>query len=112
MDLTIPSELQEFADEVRAFVQAELPDEIRQKVVGRRFDILSADERRFWQHKMVARGWGAPAWPASYGGTDWDVLKRHVFNEIIADEGAPMPVPFGHGMLAPILIEFGTEEQR
>ena len=23
-----------------------------------------------------------------------------------------MPVPFGHGMLAPILIEFGTEEQR
>lgn len=112
MDLSIPKELTDFAAEVRAFIRAELPDDIREKVIGRRFDMLSADEKRFWQRKMVAKGWGAPAWPVAYGGTDWDVLKRHTFNEVVADEGAPMPVPFGQGMLAPILIEFGSEEQR
>lgn len=112
MDLSIPTELEDFAAEVRSFIRAELPRELRQKALGQRFDSLSADEKRFWQRKMVAKGWGAPAWPAAYGGTDWDVLKRHVFNEVVADEGAPLPVAFGQGMLAPILIEFGTEEQR
>jgi alkylation response protein AidB-like acyl-CoA dehydrogenase len=110
VDLNYPPELEAFADEVRAYVQAELPEEVKIKVLDGR--TIEREERIDWQRKMCAKGWAAPEWPMEYGGTGWDELKRHVFNEVMSDEGAPAPVPFGQAMLAPVLFGVGTQEQK
>lgn len=110
MDLSFPSDLRGFADDVRSFVRAELPVAMREKVKLNRSDF--GEDRLVWQRKLVAKGWAAPTWPVVYGGTNWDVLKRYVFSEVMADEYAPAPIPFGQTMLAPVLLQFGTEEQR
>ena len=110
MDLSFPDELKGFADEVRAFVRAELPDELREKV--KRNQSAEGELRLEWQRKLAAKGWAVPTWPVTYGGTNWDVLKRYVFSEVMTDECAPAPIPFGQAMLAPVLLQFGTEEQR
>lgn len=110
MDLNYPSELTKFADEVRAFIAAELPAETRDNVLYGR--VIDRDERIHWQRTLCDKGWAAPEWPVEYGGTDWDEVKRHVFNEVLADEGAPPPVPFGQSMIAPVLMAVGSQAQK
>lgn len=99
-----------FVEEVRAFTRDTLPETTRAKVLNGK--LPDRDERTFWQRALVAKGWGAPAWPVAFGGTGWDVVRRHVFDEILAEEGAPNPPVFGMGMLAPVLMKFGSDAQK
>ena len=50
--------------------------------------------------------------PKEYGGTGWNAIEKHIFEEEIIKASAPRIVPFGVNMLGPVLIEFGTEEQK
>jgi alkylation response protein AidB-like acyl-CoA dehydrogenase len=110
MDLSFSPEDLAFREEVRAFVRAELPDDVRHKMeVGIE---LTKAEYVAWQHKLNAKGWLAPNWPVRYGGTDWSVVQKHIFHEEMALGGAPRQMPFGVSMVAPVIIEFGSDEQR
>ncbi|MEQ9508693.1 MAG: acyl-CoA dehydrogenase family protein, partial [Alloalcanivorax xenomutans] len=71
-----------------------------------------SDETFAWQRMLVARGWGSVHWPKRWGGTDWSLQKRFVFEEEMALAGAPSIPPFNTRMLGPILLEYGTEEQK
>lgn len=106
LDLETP----EFVAEVRAFARANLPETTRAKVLNGK--LPDRVERTRWQRALAAKGWGAPAWPVEFGGTGWDAVRRHVFDEILAEEGAPNPPVFGMGMLAPVLMKFGTPAQQ
>jgi alkylation response protein AidB-like acyl-CoA dehydrogenase len=106
----VSDDLRGFADEVRSFVRAELPPAVKAKVLNRRRP--SRDEQIAWQHTLHARGWAAPAWPKEFGGPGWSALQCHVYDEVASDEGAPEAIPFGEGMLAPILMAVGTPEQQ
>ena len=106
MDLETP----EFVAEVRAFARANLPATTRAKVLNGK--LPDRAERTSWQRALVAKGWGAPAWPVEHGGTGWDAVRRHVFDEILAEEGAPNPPVFGMGMLAPVLMKYGSAGQQ
>lgn len=106
LDLETP----EFVAEVRAFARENLPDTTRAKVLNGK--LPNREERTHWQRALVAKGWGAPAWPAEFGGTGWDAVRRHVFDEILTEEGAPNPPVFGMGMLAPVLMKFGSAGQQ
>ena len=99
-----------FADEAREFVQKNLDPEVKRKVLAG--TLPSRDERSTWQKRLVARGWGAPSWPIEYGGTGWTVVQRHLFDEVLSEEGAPGFPIFGMAMLAPVLMRFGTQRQR
>ena len=99
-----------FSEEVRAFVRAELPESVRLKSYDHVH--LTVDERRDWQRKLAARGWACPAWPEEWGGTNWSVFKRYLFEEAMAEEGAPEPIPFGQSMIAPVLFKVGTQAQK
>ena len=99
-----------FADEVRAFARATLDPLTRAKVLNGK--LPDRAERTRWQHALNARGWGAPAWPVEYGGPGWTVVQRHLFDEVLAEEGAPNAPVFGMGMLATVLMKFGTPEQK
>jgi alkylation response protein AidB-like acyl-CoA dehydrogenase len=99
-----------FAEEIREFVRAELPEGVRSKSYDHVH--LTVDERRGWQRKLAAKGWGCPSWPEEWGGTKWSVFKRYLFEEAMAEEGAPEPVPFGQSMIAPVLFRVGTQAQK
>jgi len=110
VDLAFSAAERAFREEVRAFVAAELPADIRTKV--RTGEHLVKDDFVRWQRILFAQGWIAPGWPVQYGGTGWDAVRRHIFDEELAYGWAPRLIPFGLSMLGPILIAFGSDAQR
>ncbi len=110
MDLKYTVEEEEFRAELRAFFEAELPFDIRSKVrLGKR---LRKDELLRWQEILHRQGWGAPTWPRCFGGTGWNVVQQHIFEEERADAGAPPQNPFSLKMLAPVLMNFANAAQQ
>lgn len=110
MDLEFTPEERAFRDEVRAFLKDNLPEELAGKVAAGKE--LSKEDLLRWQAILHERGWLAATWPEEYGGPGWSAVERHIFAEECALHNAPRLVPFGLNMLGPVLLKFGTEEQR
>ncbi|MBB6227848.1 alkylation response protein AidB-like acyl-CoA dehydrogenase [Polymorphobacter multimanifer] len=101
-----------FADEVAAFLDAEL-DPATRDAVQRMTSVYAPPPLALaWQRKLHARGWAAPAWPAVFGGTDWTPTQRYIFTRMMAEADAPPLSPMGLGMCGPVLIGHGTPEQQ
>ncbi len=101
-----------FRDEVRAFLDAELTDDLRR--VGRSLTSVYADfaPSMAWQRILHRKGWVAPAWPVEFGGRAWSVTRRYIWATETAWAGTPPVSPMGVGMCGPVLIGHGTPEQR
>lgn len=100
----------QFEIEVQEFLQNDFPAEYREKVdAGIR---LSKDELVLWQKILYKKGWAAPNWPAEYGGTGWTATQKHIFATEMGLIGAPEPVPFGMKMVAPVIMAYGSDEQK
>jgi alkylation response protein AidB-like acyl-CoA dehydrogenase len=100
-----------FRTEVRAFVRAQLPPAIRDKVANGLH--LSRDEHLQWQRLLHARGgWNCPGWPKAFGGPGWSPVEQYIFEEECALGGAPRLVPFGIKMVAPVIMAFGNRWQQ
>src|SRR5690625_4725013 len=110
MDLQFTPEEQAFREEVRAFIREKLPPEIQAKVKGGRK--LTKEDIVRWHKILNEKGWFALHWPKEWGGTGWTPVQRHIFDEEMSKAGAPGIVPFGVGMVAPVILKFGTEEQK
>jgi hypothetical protein len=110
MDLNYSAEETAFRDEVRAWLQANLPAELKEKVAT--YAHLSKDDMLRWHRILAEKGWVAPAWPREWGGTGWNVVQRYIFEEELGYAGGPMLVPFGLSMCAPVLLRFGSEAQK
>jgi alkylation response protein AidB-like acyl-CoA dehydrogenase len=110
MDLTYSPDEAAFRDSVRAWIGANLPPATRDKVLNYRE--LAKDDLVGWHKKLAAQGWIAPHWPREWGGTDWTVVQRYIFEEECGAAGCPPIVPFGVRMCAPVLLRFGTPEQK
>jgi acyl-CoA dehydrogenase len=112
MDLDLTAEDLAFRDEVRAFLDASLTPELRQ--AGRRATSVFMDKRYSlaWQRVLHARGWAAPSWPAEYGGPGWSEMQRHLFAAECARAGAPSLAPMGLRMVGPVIMGYGTDEQK
>ena len=111
MDLDFNPDEQAFREEVRQFLAAELPDELRQRIARSdhrrtREDILD------WQKILHAKGWGAPAWPKEFGGTGWSKTQQYIFENECALADAPPQLAFGIKMVAPVLMAFGSAQQQ
>jgi len=110
VDLNYSAEEIAFRDEVRGWLRDNLPAELRDKVLDYRE--LTKDDLLGW-HKILARkGWVAPFWPKEWGGTDWTVVQRYIFEEECGAAGTPPIVAFGVRMCAPVLLRFGTDAQK
>ena len=110
MNLNYTAEELAFRDEVRAFLDEKLPADIAAKVKG--FRRLSKQDHQRWQKILSEKGWYATHWPEVYGGVNWGPVQKHIWDEESARYGAPRSVPFGVNMVAPVIIKFGTEEQK
>ncbi len=110
MDLNYSADELAFRDEVRAWLRANLPADLREKVA--RYEELAKEDLLRWHRILAKQGWIAPWWPREWGGTDWDVVRRYIFEEECGYAGAPPLIPFGITMCAAVLLEFGTEAQK
>lgn len=100
----------QFRGEVREFIQHAYPDYLREKVTSGK-EFIKEDFQR-WQKILYEKGWAAPAWPEEYGGTGWTVSQRYIFQEELAYAGTLNVLPFGLKMLAPVLMKYGSQEQK
>src|SRR2546423_13616075 len=110
MDLRFTPDEIAFRDEVRAFMKASLPEEIRRKLVeGRR---LKKDDIIAWQRILNAKGWAVPHWPVEWGGTGWSSVQQYIFLDEMQQAPAPQPLQFGVNMVGPVIIAFGSQAQK
>ena len=110
MDLRLSPDETAFRNEVRAWIAGALPAWLADKV--RRGKRLGKDDYLAWHEKLRERGWLAWHWPTEYGGAGWTPVEKHLFEEACVAAGAPRIVPFGVNMLGPVLIAFGSDDQK
>lgn len=110
MEFRLNEEQQAFADDVREFIQAHLPEDIARKVS--RHQHLSRDDYMRWQQILGRKGWHTFNWPEEYGGPGWNVIQSYLFEVISAEMDCPIIQPFGPRMAGPVIYTFGTQEQK
>jgi len=118
MDFHDTSEEAAFRGEVRAFIDQELPAELRNiepewgsfNTRPRRGSDVEAT--RVWRRRLSARHWIAPHWPQEYGGAGLDIGRQFIFNEEMALHRAPGVGGIGVGWAGPTIMVYGTDEQK
>ena len=111
MNLNFEKEDLIFQEEVRDFINDNL-NHITKKKMEEGYHLTKEDMVN-WYNKLSTKGWMAPNWPKAYGGTDWTVTQRFIFNNECAEAYAPDgEYTFGVTMVGPVIIKYGTEEQK
>jgi alkylation response protein AidB-like acyl-CoA dehydrogenase len=110
MDLAFTPDELAFREEIRAWVKANLPADISQKVHSAMR--LTRDDMQRWAKILGKKGWLGWGWPEQFGGPGWTAVQKHLFEEECALAGAPRVVPFGPVMVAPVIMAFGNAEQQ
>ena len=114
------SDLDTFRHEIRAWIEANCPPEMREPARdeddvcwgGRNF-VFKNDAQKAWLQACVAKGYTVPDWPKAYGGAGMTPAEAKIWREELARVGARPPLSsFGIWMLGPALLKFGTEEQK
>ncbi len=107
-----PVDLEAFAQEVRDFLDRRLTPELKRAgelCAGIYSDRPVAQE---WLGILNEQGWAVPAWPVEHGGTGWTLAQHHVFQRELMLASAPVVTPNATRMVGPVVIAFGTEEQK
>ncbi len=101
-----------FRQEVRAFLDSALTDELRE--AGRKKTSIwqEPESAAAWQDILFKKGWLVPDWPEEYGGTNWSLTQRYIFAQECARYDVPGIAPMGLKMCGPMLIGYGTEAQK
>jgi alkylation response protein AidB-like acyl-CoA dehydrogenase len=117
VDFRFTEEQEKFRQEVRSFLDRELPSDWVGYLGCTTGDHVS-DVSDGWQvfkdiaRKLGEKGWLSLFWPREYGGQAWPFVDCLVFFEEVARRGSPGYNPIAVKMLAPTLIDYGTEEQK
>ncbi len=112
MNLSFSQEELQFQQEVRQFLVDNLPAHIVEATGNNSSVFVEKDIALEWQAILVKKGWAVPQWPVEHGGTDWTPSQKYLFSKECYHAGAPMLIPLGLLMLAPVIMAFGTEEQK
>ncbi|HEX7761034.1 MAG TPA: acyl-CoA dehydrogenase family protein [Caulobacteraceae bacterium] len=112
MDLDFSPQDLAFRDEVRAFIAENFDDEMRALMDQSKNGHMNRQAQIRWLKRLGDRGWIAPDWPTQYGGTGWSDDQKYVFNMEMALAGAPSTSNMGLRMCAPVIMAFGSDEQK
>ncbi len=99
-----------FRHEIETFVRKHCPLDIQKLVAENRK--LSREPWSRWQKILYAHGWGAPNWPKEFGGTGWNPKQQAIYGEVLAENNCPAQYHHGLRHIGPVLIEFGSPEQK
>ncbi|MBN8901237.1 MAG: acyl-CoA dehydrogenase family protein, partial [Rhodospirillales bacterium] len=113
------SALDAFRSDTRTWLEANCPPAMRtlmpeeEQVAGGKRAVWVRPEQKLWLDRMAAKGWTAPTWPKQYGGGGLSPEEALVLEEEMQALGCRPPLRgMGLSMLGPVLLEYGTEEQR
>jgi len=111
VDLRDTPEEAEFRAELRAWLDANLPEDKRGGRGGaQRFDDPFMRE---WSHSLNEAGYAGLTWPKEYGGAGAPHSFQAIFYEELAAVQAPTHIGvIGLSMAGPTIIAHGTEEQK
>ena len=113
MDFTYPPEAEQFRKELRAWLGANLTDEVVNASRHPGADSDAFDVLRAWNAQMADAGWSAVSWPTEYGGRGASVLEQLVYAEETTRARVPNPLNIiGINNIAPAIMEYGSERQR
>ena len=112
MDLDFNQEDLDFRNEVKDFIKEFYTQEMKDELARSKNGSASKDLHLKWQKSLYEKGWIAPNWPEEHGGPGFTTTQKYIFETEMAHAGAPRTIPFGLSMVAPVLMEFGTEEQK
>ena len=111
MDLNLTAEERQFRDELRSWLQANVPKdwaEWREKPLEETFPYLRA-----WQRRLDVGRWAAVSWPRDYGGRSATLMQQAIFwEEMSRVQAPPMANALGLGLIGPTIIAYGTEAQK
>jgi pimeloyl-CoA dehydrogenase len=110
MDLQLTDAQVAFRDEVRAFIRERLPAQLRERMCKGLRPSRAAIVQ--WQRALHERGWAAPHWPREFGGADLGQMERLILVDELQRAPAPMPLHFNLSMLGPVLLRYGTPDQK
>ncbi len=108
-----------FRAEVRAWIEANAPHELREELELAGFgqpplrtgDVIAAS--RAWQKKKFDAGWACLHWPKEYGGRGASPIERVIWQQ---EEGAYSKLSgtfiIGQGMIAPTLMSYAQEQHK
>lgn len=119
------SDLETFRSETRAWLEANCPASMRfgdstgnatmadDLTWGGKKETFPNPEARVWLERMADRGWTAPTWPKDCGGAGLSKPEAKVLAEEMRRLKAKPPlIGFGLTMIGPLLLQYGTEEQK
>lgn len=111
--LEYTGEQEEFAKEVRAWLEANVPKDL---VAVRDTNKMSQEQwqkRREFTRILGQKGWLYPGYPREYGGGGLDMDHRFVLTEEMTKKSLALPPLYDMGILAsPAILACGTEEQK
>lgn len=112
IDFTFSPADMDFRDEVRKFLDTNLPEHIR---IANRLNtatFVSKDVAQEWHGILHKKGWLGYLWPVEYGGTGWSPMQRFIFERECALADAPELIPHGLRCVAPVIFTFGSAWQK
>ena len=81
MDFSYPPEVEQFRKELRAWLAANLTEEVVAAGRRRGRDPDTFETLRAWDATLADAGWGAVSWPQEYGGRGATVLEQLAYAE-------------------------------
>ena len=112
MEMSFTPEHLAFRDEVRAFIAENYTSDMRAKSAKSMTGYLDKDDHVRWMKALSRQGWLAPNWPEQHGGPGWDATQRYIYDTEMARAGTPRVPSFGLKMVAPVIMHYGTDEQK
>lgn len=110
MDLSFSVEEEAFRAEVRRFISENLDPKTHRTMLDGR--VPPKEEIVVWQRTLNAKGWATPSWPKEAGGPGFSAVERYIFLDELHQAPAPEPVSFNVSMIGPVLITYGTDDQK
>ncbi|PCJ69117.1 MAG: pimeloyl-CoA dehydrogenase large subunit [Rhodobiaceae bacterium] len=112
MDLTFSPEDETFRTEVKDFIAHAYTDDIRDQISRTKNGYIDKHLHIKWQKSLYEKGWSAPNWPVEHGGPGFTPTQKYIFNVEMSRANVPHTIAFGITMVAPVIMKFGTEEQK
>ena len=113
MDLSFTQEEESFREEVRSWLDENLPSEWGHRGVGGYREDDDEDLQRRWQRMLHEAGWLKLGWPKVAGGRGATPVMQAIYQEEMARAGAPEILGrLGVTLLAPTLLGHGTQWQK
>src|SRR2546421_10349448 len=114
MDFEFSEQEEVFRKEVRAWLEGNVPEELRGKAfASSRADVEEVRRLRAWQKTMWEAGYVGMNWPREFGGRGAPLTKQIILYQEMARAESPQFVNRGGvSMLGPTLMKHGTPAQQ